>query len=260
MLNYQINLYKMRYFPFLVEVYEKYELTAQQTMIYSYFYNHCMRINDKGYCGYSDERISKDLKLANSTFRRDVAVLKNKGLIIVQNSGKRSKKSYSSRMIYINTAIFLENKPLEPTTFQTDAQDTEKDRKIAELEAELKRLKAEQLERQMVYPSLYVQMLIDAKILQSEDIAYACATLDDAYNAIKAEFNANKVLDHIRYITNQFKSKDFKKPDNVVKYLQMAATNYYYRLVSDQKYKEKLNISQKTNNTDDDEQLSLFDI
>lgn len=254
-MNY-INLYKLRYWPFIVEVYFKYDLTAQQAMIYSYLYNHCNRLNDKGYCGYSDEKIAKDLKLANSTFRRDLLVLKNKELIFIQNSGKRSKKAYQSRMIYLNTTIYAP----EPLTQQTKSQDTEKDRKIAQLEAEIKRLKAEQLEKQMVYPSLYVQMLIDAKIIPSEDIAYACATLDDVYNAIKAGFNANKVLDHIKYITNQFKSKDFKKPDNIVKYLQKSAVNYYYRLTSDQKDAEKAKISQNSNNdTDDDEQLCLFD-
>lgn len=255
----KIKLSRFQYIPIITYVRKTYKLTWQQSGVYGFFFNHCQNLNDDGWCGYSDEYIAKELDLGVRTLQRELEILKSKNLITVKNPRKRTKRTGQSRMIYLNTEIFIENNPLEPVTPQSVAQDTEKDRKIAELEAEVKRLKAEQLERQMVYPSLYVQMLIDAKILQSEDIAYACATLDDAYNAIKAEFNANKVLEHIRYIKNRFKSKSFKKPDNVVKYLQMAATNYYYRLVSDQKYKEKLNISQKTNNTDDEEQLSLFD-
>ena len=248
----KIKLSKLRFIPIIDVIYEDFDLTSQQAHVHGYLWNHCMNLNNDGWCGYSDERIAKDLKLGVRTLQRELEVLKNKNLISVENPGKRTKKTGQSRMIHLNTEYFIDD-----VAGETDLEKIELKKENARLRAELERVSAiaQQVEQTKLYPSLYVQMLIDAKIIPQEEIAYACATLDDAYNAIKAEFNANKVLDHIKYITNQFKSKSFKKPDNVVKYLQKAATNYYYRLVSDNKAEKKPIITQKPNNFDDDEQL-----
>ena len=256
----KIKLSNLRFTPIIDYVRKKFHLTWQQAGVYGFFFNHCQNINDDGWCGYSDEYIAKELELGVRTLQRELETLKSKNLITVKNSGKRTKRTGQSRMIYLNTEIFIEYDVLEPTAQQTKEQDTEKDRKIEQLEAEIKRLKTEQrVERTELYPSLYIQQLIDAQVLQPEDVAHACVGLDEIYNIIKKEFHGGAVFEHIKYIINQFKSKDFKRPNNVVQYLQSSAINRYERLKYEKRKRENQNISQKPNNSDD-EQLSLFDI
>ncbi|MGL4453736.1 MAG: hypothetical protein ACRCTZ_21465 [Sarcina sp.] len=129
----QLNMKKIRYWQYQYELVAEHGLTFQQGVVYAYFYNHCMNINDDGYCGYSDERIAQELNLANSTCRREVKVLKDKGLIIVKNPQKRSKKTGESRMIYINSESYF-------SKTQTTLQDIENQNLKSKLDAANKKI------------------------------------------------------------------------------------------------------------------------
>ena len=114
----RIKLSKLRFKPLIDSIYENFNLTSQQAHVYGYFWNHCMNLNDDGWCGYSDERIAKDLRLGVKTFKRELTVLKNKNLIFIKNPGKRTKRTGESRMIYLNTEYFIDD--------MVDEKDSEK--------------------------------------------------------------------------------------------------------------------------------------
>lgn len=103
----QINFKKFKYWQLQYELIHEKGLTYQQGAVYAYLYNHCVNINQNGYCGYSDEKMAVEMKLQYRTFTRELKVLKDKGLIVIKNPQKRSKKSGESRMIYINTDHYL---------------------------------------------------------------------------------------------------------------------------------------------------------
>lgn len=221
----KIKLSNLRFTPIIDYVRKKFHLTWQQAGVYGFFFNHCQNINDDGWCGYSDEYIAKELELGVRTLQRELETLKSKNLITVKNSGKRTKRTGQSRMIYLNTEIFIEYDVLEPTAQQTKEQDTEKDRKIEQLEAELNRVSAiakrvEELEAAAL-PNAHVQRFIEAKYIKKADIPRAVAELNDLYKAFMFEFGVSELEYHIDYMMKELEKKEVK---NVVSYLSKAVS------------------------------------
>lgn len=133
----QLNMKKFRYWQYQYEIVAKHELTPQQGVVYGYLYNHCVNLNNEGYCGYSDERMANDINIPYSSFKKDLKVLREKGLIIVKNPNKRTKKTGESRMIYINSDTYLIDKQMDLRDIEN--QNLHKkleraDKRIAELE------------------------------------------------------------------------------------------------------------------------------
>ena len=117
----QLKFKNFRYWQYQYELVAEYGLTHQQGVVYAYLYNHCVNINENGYCGYSDERMANEIKIPYSSFKKELKILKEKNLITVENPGKRTKKTGESRMIYINAEIYIQSEkdiPQEDTQIQ----------------------------------------------------------------------------------------------------------------------------------------------
>lgn len=138
----QLKFKNFRYWQYQYELVVEYGLTHQQGVVYAYLYNHCVNINENGYCGYSDERMANEIKIPYSSFKKELKILKEKNLITVENPGKRTKKTGESRMIYINAEIYIQSEkdiPQEDTQIQKLQQEidilkqrnTELEQKIA---------------------------------------------------------------------------------------------------------------------------------
>ena len=148
-----INWKSLRYYPYFHSIEKKYDLTSQQTMIFGYFYNHCINLNDNGFCGFSDERLSREMGLAYSTFKRELKILRQKDLLIVRNEGRRTRIPGESREIYLSSEPFLSDKQLSLEEVQIE----NKDRRIAQLEKQLSEALASQSSST---PNFWVQYLV----------------------------------------------------------------------------------------------------
>lgn len=89
-----------------IGVKKDYELSPSQSILFGYLFNHCINLNNNGYCGHSNERLAEDVDSKLTTLKSDLKVLKDKELILVKNEGSRSRKIGESREIWINPAIF----------------------------------------------------------------------------------------------------------------------------------------------------------
>lgn len=203
----KINLKKTRWFKYYYEIQKEYDLSAQQTMIYGYIYNHCQNINDNGYIGYSDERMAKDLNISYERFKKELSCLKRKNLIIVKNPGKRTKKTNESRMIYINTAIFLEEEQVSLTDIELDNAK----KKIEKLENQIKELTAE-LSKAKKFGNAFTLRIEHSKVIPDNQIEDMHRILASVYEAMANEYTFKQIMSHIDYVINQIKRRNVSKP------------------------------------------------
>lgn len=210
-----MNMFKqknLRYWQLQYELIHKYELTYQQGAVYAYLYNHCININDNGYCGYSDERIAEDLKLANSTCRREIKVLKDKGLIIVKNPQKRSKKTGESRMLYINAEIYIQ---AEKEIHQEDIQ-------IQKLQQEIEVLKQRNIELEQKIANTHPPQvsflgikLVKSGFMNGDEYMKEC----EFYNTLLQKFLEDTDFEWVQKSFSYFSNKKAKKIDCYPSYL-----------------------------------------
>lgn len=202
----------LRYWQLQYELIHKYELTYQQGAVYAYLYNHCININDNGYCGYSDERIAEDLKLANSTCRREIKVLKDKGLIVVKNPQKRSKKTGESRMLYINADIYIQSEkeifPENTQILNLQQENESLKQQIAELEQKIVKLNSLQI-------SFLGLNLVKSGFITGEEYMKEC----DFYNSILQKFLEDTDFGWVQKSFNYFANKKAQKIDCYPSYL-----------------------------------------
>lgn len=227
----EIKLSRLRFVPIITQIYKEYELSSQQAHIYGYIFNHCMNINKDGYCGYSDEFMATDLKIGYERFRKELAVLKNKGLIVIQNPGKRTKQTGLSRMIRINSDVFLDEQQVSLQEIVNDNLKKENERlkkQIADLLAE---------KEPDPVPNGWLQFLIDAGVIPEQDIPRACKVLNTMYEAFAQEFHFTEMKKHLSYMINQLAEKkvtdDITMPahqqvhTDVVQYLRTSCDDYF---------------------------------
>lgn len=100
-------LKRVKFVKVFLDIKKDYELSPSQSLLYGYLYNHCMELNDAGYCGYSNEHMADLLGTKLATFKNDLKALVEKDLIYIKNAGSRSKKKGESREIHINEKVFL---------------------------------------------------------------------------------------------------------------------------------------------------------
>lgn len=217
-----INWKSLRYYPYFHSIEKKYDLTSQQTMIFGYFYNHCINLNDNGFCGFSDERLSREMGLAYSTFKRELKILRQKDLLIVRNEGRRTRIPGESREIYLSSEPFLSDKQLSLEEVQIE----NKDRRIAQLEKQLSEALASQSSST---PNFWVQYLVDHDVLQTEEeIQKASHTLNVPYDAFANELGFSEMKKHLSYITNQLQRNEIKT--DTVAYLSKALDQRFLQL------------------------------
>lgn len=141
----QLKFKNFRYWQYQYELVAEYGLTHQQGVVYAYLYNHCVNINENGYCGYSDERMANEIKIPYSSFKKELKILKEKKLITVENPGKRTKKTGESRMIYINAEIYI----------QSEKESSQEDIHIQKLQQEIEALKQRNTELEQKISNTY---------------------------------------------------------------------------------------------------------
>ena len=216
----------LRFWQLQYELIHEHELTYQQGAVYAYLYNHCMNINDGGYCGYSDERMAEDLKLAFSTFKRELKVLKDKELIIVKNPQKRTKKTGESRMIFINPDNYLAHQQLDLADVQND-----------NLKREIERLKKqnEELEtllearKQSVNITHLGLKLVKAGFMSGNEYMGEC----EFYNTILQKFFEDTdyewVLKSFSYFTSKKASEIKDYPSYLTSCIKSSTSHYRYQ-------------------------------
>ena len=208
----------MRYWEYQYELIHEHELTYQQGAVYAYLYNHCINKNDVGYCGYSDEQMAKDLRMAFRTFQRELKTLKDKRLIIVKNPQKRTKKAGESRMIYINPDNYLTHQQLELTDVENNNLKCEVDRLKKQNEELLQQL---EFKKQSVNISNLGLKLVKAGFMSGDeymrDVEFYNSLLqkffeDTDYEWVLKSFSyftdkkANNISDYSAYLASCIKS------------------------------------------------------
>lgn len=221
-----IKLSKLRFIPFITQIYKEYELTPQQTMIYGYIFNHCMNLNDDGYCGFSDERMAKELNLSYERFRKELAILKNKKLVVIRNPGKRSKKTNESRMIYINSDVYLEEAQMSLEEIELENLKKENER----LRKQLEQLAKEKSESNVQYGNYYT-MYLYREFYRRNQITEnqkneLYAVLSSVYDGLAVDYGHADVMKHINYVLEQSKETDI---ENVIGYLVRSVQDYTYK-------------------------------
>lgn len=221
----KVILKKLRYIPLIISIKKEFNLTSQQSEIYGYLFNHCMNLNDDGYCGYSDQHIADELDIAFSTFKRELTKLKEKKLIIVKNSGKRTKKKGESRMIYINTEVYMDE-------VQMDTRDIELENAKKQIKALQKQIEELKGIKTIDY-TIYVMPLLKLEIIEEKDYQAVYDKIGPLYYdfAILQGHGMGALDNHIKHIAT-FKGG---KIENPVAYLTAALRKYAYNKVENQK-------------------------
>jgi len=214
-----------RFWQFQYELVHDYELTCQQGVVYAYLYNHCININDNGYCGYSDERMAKELKIHERTLRRELKVLRDKGLIIVKNPQKRSKRTGESRMFYINADVYI-SQQLDLTDVQNDNLRRENER-LRQQNEELEKLIEEQ--RRSVQISHLGLKLVKQGFMSGEDYMVEC----QFYNTILQKFLEDSdyewVMKSFAYFTSKKASEVKDYPSYLASCIKSSMNHYCYQ-------------------------------
>ena len=223
----KINLKKTRWYKYFYEIEREFELTAQQTKIFGYIFNHCQSMTDNGYIGYSDEHMAEKLNMTYERFRKELYVLRKKELIIIKNPGKRTKKTGQSRMIYINTSIFLEEEQTTLTDIELENARKENDaikKENERLRDELNRLANELRDRKHGYANGYTARIASSGAIPSDMIEEMHRILAPVYRALANEYTHDDIKKHIDYVAMQIKkNKEIKKP---ITYFLRAAENF----------------------------------
>lgn len=217
-----INWKSLRYYPYFHGVRKRYELNERQTAIFGYFYNHCINLNDNGFCGYSNEKMSEELNIPVRTFKRDIKELKDKGLITVKNEGRRTKVTGQSREIYLSPNPFLSDKQLSLEEIQLES----KERRIEQLEKQLEEALSSQSSN---VPNFWVQYLVDQKVINSqEEIKKASHILNVPYDAFATEFGFAETKKHLSYVVNQLERN--KIETDLIAYLSKSLDQRFLQL------------------------------
>lgn len=190
-----------------------------------------MNLNDDGYCGYSDQRIANEIGIGVRALQRELEKLKkvnektNKSLITVKNSGKRTKKTGESRMIYINTEVYMDE-------VQMDTRDIELENAKKEIRALQKQIE-ELKEIKTIDYTIYVMPLLKLGIIEEADYQAVYDQIGPLYYdfAILQGHGMCSLDNHIKHIAT-FKDGKIKNP---VAYLSAALRKYTYNKSEKQK-------------------------
>ena len=221
----QLKFKNFRYWQYQYELVAEYGLTHQQGVVYAYLYNHCVNINENGYCGYSDERISENIGLHYRTLKRELKVLKEKGLIIVKNPGKRTKKTGESRMIYINAEIYI----------QSEKENSQEDNQIQQLQQEIEVLKQRNTELEQKIANTHPAQvsflgvkLVKSGFMTGDEYIKEC----EFYNTILQKFLEDTDFEWVQKSFSYFANKKADKiecyPSYLASCIKSSVLHYAY--------------------------------
>lgn len=140
----KLKLRNKRFLQYQIEFYQQKELGLSARELYSFIYKHCIEFHDQGWCGLSNEKLAEYLKCTTRTIENNLKELKDKDMIIIENAGKRTKKTGESRQIHINAKNYIatEINESEPTGADTELLKIieRQSKEIAEMQKELNQL------------------------------------------------------------------------------------------------------------------------
>lgn len=214
----KFNFRLLRYYPFFFQLREEYDLTESETMLFGFLFNYCINLQDGGYCGYSNENIASKSGIPERTVKRAIQTLKDKGLIVIQNPGRRIKSPGLSRMIYINADLFIDEQ-------QMDLFDQSEE--LANLKAEIKDLKKQIADQKS--NDTVIDYLVSYGLIRASDKARAVTELLPIYRDIlKADnYSFTRLQRHLSYVKNHMAADTV---GDRVSYLKRAAEQYKNRL------------------------------
>lgn len=204
----RINLKKMVFYPVHYRLIHEYDLNPRQALIFAYLFNHCQGLNNDGYCGYSNERMAKEINIPKDTFKRELSLLRDKGLIVIENPRKFTKKANESRMIYINTSVFLE----EEQTTLTDIELDNAKKEIERLKEQVDNLSKELQMAKRNYANAYTSKIAYSGVVPEDQLDDMHRMLAPVYEAMANEYTFKQIMSHIDYVINQIKRRDVSKP------------------------------------------------
>jgi len=106
----KFNWKNKRYVQYQLEFYQEKQLTHTARELYSFIFNHCLLYSNdeqQGWCGFSNDRLAKNLNTTTRTIVRNIRELTEKEMIIIENPKKRTKKTGESRQIHINAKNYI---------------------------------------------------------------------------------------------------------------------------------------------------------
>lgn len=142
----RLNFKNKRFLQYQLEFYQKKEITYPTRELYSFIYNHCIFYSDdntyQGWCGLSNEKLAQKLNSTTRTIERSLKELRDKDMIIIENAGKRTKKTGESRQIHINAKNYIatEINESEPTETELLKIIERQSKEISEMQIELNQL------------------------------------------------------------------------------------------------------------------------
>jgi len=140
----KINFKNKRFIQYQLEFYQKKKLDYSTRELYSFIYTHC-HYHDNGWCGFSNEKLAEMVKTSVRTVEDNLKKLRDKEMIIIENPGKRTKKTGESRQIHINAKNYIIEDVPEAITDNELLKVIEKQNKeLEELKKENNQLRFEQ--------------------------------------------------------------------------------------------------------------------
>lgn len=143
----KLNFKNKRFVQYQLEFYQTKKLTYSSRELYSFIYNHCIFYSDEknqGWCGLSNEKLAEKLNTTIRTIENNLKELKDKEMIIIENAGKRTKKTGESRQIHINAKNYIatEINDSEPTGADSELLKIieRQSKELAEMQKELNKL------------------------------------------------------------------------------------------------------------------------
>lgn len=176
-------LKRVKFVKVFLDIKKDYELTDSQALLYGFLYNHCIEMNDLGYCGYGDDKIAEALGTPVRTHQRNLKALVDKDLIYIKNAGARSKKAGESREIHINEKVFLTDETVQALD---EAEQLRKLNETLQQTNELLQSRLDELNKLLapVSPNVWSIMLLQSGYITKDEFNESSRE----YNALMCEY------------------------------------------------------------------------
>lgn len=108
----KLNFKIKNFLQYQLEFYQEKKISLSARELYSFIYRHCIDFHNQGWCGFSNDKLAEKLNTTTRTIERSLKELTEKEMIIIENTGRRTKKPGQSREIYINAKNYIANEVL----------------------------------------------------------------------------------------------------------------------------------------------------
>lgn len=211
---------------------ERFGLSTNEAMVYGWLFRETNTYHRGGFSGVKDQHIAEELGLTRQTVNAVEHSLVEKELIIIENPGKRTKKTAKSKMIYLTDKPYLNSSNSVANIETEEFENMKKEIELLRLQIEeQKKIIQNQNQHHVRDYSQFVEILFVRNIIEDTPDNRKQATYRLGY--LYADFyesytNASLKMDkHLRQIQKAIKKK---KPEDIISYLERCMYNYQYAL------------------------------